>query len=163
MSYLEAKNAFSISILSAVTIGAAASKKLNPPPQIFCISADNTSLARGPAAITVIASFGISVTSFSITSISGLFLISFVTIAEKSSLFTAKAPPAGTAHLSAHLIKRESSLRISSLSKPAALSILSAFREFEQMSSQNKSLLCAAVFFVGFISKSLTFMPCLAI
>ena len=56
------------------------------------------------------------------------------------SLSTASAPPAGTLHLSAHFIRKESSLLISSFKRPAALSVREALREFEQTSSPNKSL-----------------------
>ena len=43
--------------------------------------------------------------------------------------------PAGTLQASAHFIRKESSLRISSFKSPAALSTRMALREFEQTSS----------------------------
>jgi len=82
---------------------------------------------------------GISVTSSFITVILGLLFISSFTRLEKISLSTAKAPPAGTLLLSAHFIRRESNILISSLSIPAALSFLAAFRLFEHTSSHNLS------------------------
>ena len=152
-----------MSILSAVTIGAAASKKCREPPQSRIIFSARVSLVKGPVAITVIASLGMSVISFSMTSIRGLFLIFSVTIEENLSLSTAKAPPAGTLHLSAHSIKTEPICRISSLRSPAALLSLSALREFEQISSLKFGFLWAGVNLLGFISKSRTFIPCFAI
>ena len=58
---------------------------------------------------------------------------------ENLSLSTASAPPAGTEHSSAQFIIKESKILSSSFKSPAALSILLAFKEFEQTSSHKFS------------------------
>ena len=141
-----------MSTLSAVTIGAAASKKDSESPKRFSIADASASEVRGPVATTVIASPGRSVISSLITSIFGLFFIPSVTSCANCSLSTASAPPAGTLHLSAQVMRNEPSLRISSFNSPAALSTRIALSEFEQTSSPNKSDLCAGDFLTGFIS-----------
>ena len=149
-----------ISMLSAVTIGAAASKKLKLPPlKSLLISSASGPSVSGPVAITVIPSVGISVTVSVLTVMLGCDLIFSVIMRENSSLSTASAPPAGTEHLSAVERQRELSLLISAFNSPAAESTRAALREFEQTSSANKSLLCAGVFLAGFISISSVLIP----
>ena len=126
-------------MLSALTIGAAASKKESEVPNRSIIFSARASEVSGPVAIIVIASSGISVISSSKTVMFLSALIPSVTSLEKISLSTARAPPAGTWHLPAHFIRKESSLRISSFKSPAALSVRIAFNEFEHTSSPNKS------------------------
>ena len=113
---------------------------------------------RGPVATTVISSFGISFTSSQTTSMKSFSFMRFVTISENLSLSTAKAPPAGTRHALAHFKSKESKSLISSFRSPAALSILSALKEFEHTSSAKPLLLCAGENFFGFISISRTFI-----
>ena len=116
----------------------------------------------GPVAITAGASKSRESTSFSMISISGSFFICSVTAFGNSSLSTARAPPAGTRVLSAHIIIREPMSRSSSLSRPIAFDKPSARKEFEQQSSQKRSELCAGMRFFGFISIRRTFAPLFA-
>ncbi len=105
---------------------------------------------------------GISVISSSITSIKGLFLISFVTNSLNKSLSTASAPPAGTRVASAHLIIRESNILISCFNNPTAFSSPAALKLFEHTNSANNPVLCAGVNLKGLISYNLTLNPLLA-
>ena len=143
---------------SAVTIGAAASKKCRLSPRSSSIAVSSLPSVSGPVAMTVGPS-GMLVTSSVTTSILGFDRIASVTAFENSSLSTASAPPAGTLVASAQRIMIEPRQRSSCLSSPTALSSLSERRELEQTSSANPSLLCAGERREGFISKSLTPIP----
>ena len=118
------------------------------------------SLVRGPVAMTASPS-GISVSSRSSTSTFGQARRRCVMYSEKPSLSTASAPPAATRFLSADSMMREPRRRISSLSRPAALSTRAALRELEQISSAKSGLWCAGEYFCGFISQSSTCTPAL--
>ena len=122
-------------MLSAETIGAAASKKCRYcRPVIFPIASDKASEVSGPVAMTVIPS-GISVTSPSATVIFGSFLTVSVIYEENFSRSTASAPPASTLLLSAAVIMSEPRRRNSSFNNPIAFVTAAARREFEQTSS----------------------------
>ena len=144
-------NAFSRLMLSAVTIGAAASKKLRFPPQSSLIFSERSGDASGPAAIITMPP-GISVISSLMSVISFLESIFSVTRAENLSLSTASAPPAGTAVALAHSTQREPSISISAFSIPAAQPSLIALNEFEQTSSARPLLEWAGENLTGFIS-----------
>src|SRR5262245_23713201 len=83
-----------------------------------------------------------------------------VTVSANRSRSTANAAPAGTRLASAARITSESSRRISSFSRPTALSSLSPRKEFEQTSSASRSVLWTAVGRTGRISYSVTGTPC---
>ena len=148
-------------MLSAVTIGAAASKKLRFPLHNAAIFSLSASEASGPAAIMTGVS-GISVISLRTTSISGSLSILSVTRAENLSLSTASAPPAGTAVFFAHSMQSEPISSISALRSPAAQPSLVALKELEHTSSASPVLLWAGENFSGFISYSVTPMPLFA-
>ena len=82
-----------------------------------------------------------------------------VIYSEKPSRSTASAPPAATRFASADSMMSEPIFRISALRSPTALLSSSLRREFEQTSSAKPAALCAGVYFSGFISMSLTFIP----
>ena len=82
-----------------------------------------------------------------------------VTYAEKASLSTAKAPPAGTLVAAAACIVSEPSNRISALSRPQALSSASDLSELLHTNSANLSLWCAGVLLSGLISYKRTRQP----
>ena len=108
-------------MLSAVTIGAAASKKCScSAPKNSVIFALNASLVRGPDAITVLSLKSREVTSSSTTSMFSFSFMTRVTSAENFSRSTASAPPAGTAFSYAQRITRLSSSFSSSFSSPTA-------------------------------------------
>ena len=83
-----------------------------------------------------------------------------VTASAKRSRSTASAAPAGTRLASAARMTSEPSRRISSLSRPTALSSLSPRNELLQTSSASRSVLCTAVGRTGRISYSVTGTPC---
>ena len=85
-----------------------------------------------------------------------------VTAAEKALRSTARAPPASTRVASAQDRIRESRRRSSSFKRPTAFSSWSLRRELEQQSSAKYSVSWAGVFFSGFISRRVTWMPRLA-
>ena len=72
---------------------------------------------------------------------------------------TASAAPAGTRLASAARMTSEPSRRISSFSRPTALSSLSPRKELLQTSSASRSVLCTAVGRTGRISYSVTGTP----
>ena len=84
------------SILSAETMGAAASKNdIDPSPTACETASKSASEQSGPAAMTEGPS-GIRVTSSLTTSMSGCDMTALVTASENFSRSTARAPPAGT-------------------------------------------------------------------
>ena len=97
-------------------------------------------------------SVGSSVTSPLITVIFGSEVTMRVTSSENSVRLTASAPPAGTAVFSAAAQITEPKRRISSFSRPQALSTRAALSEFEQTSSAKPLYLWAGEYFCGFIS-----------
>ena len=143
-------------------MGAAASKKLRPPPHSRWMSSESASAVRGPVAMTAKPS-GSSVRSSLRMVTSGQLSRAWVASRENSSRSTASAPPAGTLDRSAQSVSKEPSRRISSFNNPAALSRRAAFRELEQISSANPALLWAGENFWGFISTSSTATPARAI
>src|SRR5262245_16518961 len=102
---------------------------------------------------------GIAVTSSRTMVISGCADNAVVIVSEKRSRSTASAAPAGTRLASAARITTDPSRRISSFSRPTALSSLSPRKEFEQTSSARRSVLCTAVGRAGRISYSVTGTP----
>lgn len=120
-------------------MGAAASKKLSPPPHSRAISSASGRPSADPVATTTIPSAGIASTRSRRTVMSGCASIRAVTAPENASRSTASAPPAGTSQAKAAGTHTLPSRRISSLSSPAALSSRLAFRELEHTSSANPS------------------------
>ncbi|MPN26072.1 hypothetical protein SDC9_173494 [bioreactor metagenome] len=89
----------------------------------------------------------------------GFCSIRRVTSFENRSRSTASAPPASTRQVCAACIVIELIRRISSFKSPAALSMRSALRELEQMSSAKSGFLCAGEKEAGFISYKSTLTP----
>ena len=128
-------------MLSAVTIGAAASKKLRLfAPHFLSISEASSPSVSGPVAITVMPLSGTLSAVFSITFIFLWDFIFSVTIWENILRSTASAPPAATDEASAALRQTEPKRRISSFKSPAAESMREALSEFEQTSSAKFAL-----------------------
>ena len=117
-------------------------------------SADRSRRSRGRPRRT-----GCDVTSPRRMLISGCDAIASVTRDENRSRSTASAAPAGTRASSAHRMMSDPSRRISSFSRPTALSSLSPRKEFEQTSSARPSVLWTAVGFTGRISWRTTGTP----
>ena len=103
------------------------------------MSSASASAVSGPLAM-ITGPCGIAFTSSWTISTRGCARSVFVIQAEKPSRSTASALPAGTRCRSALFMIRESSMRISSLSTPTALSRASLRSEFEQTSSAKSAL-----------------------
>ena len=130
-------------MLSSVTMGAAASKKLNPVlPVSRTISSARAPLVKGPVA-TITGPSGMASACFSTRRMRGFSRMAAVTASEKASRSTANAPPAATAVFSAQGTIKDPSRRISSLSIPEAESSRAAFKELEQTSSASPGYLWA--------------------
>ncbi len=147
------------SIVSASTIGAAASKKESDSPPTRCARSEKSASEQsGPAATTTCPS-GMLVASRRSTSMRGLASILSLTSLEKSLRSTASAPPAGTAASRAHSMSCEPMWASSSLRRPAALSCLVDFREFEHTSSAKSEVWCAGDVDSGLCSTRVTATP----
>ena len=120
---------------SAVTMGAAASKKLSARTPVYAAMASHSAgSVSGPVAMIAGAS-GISAATADSVSISGWPCMAAVTRPENRSRSTASAPPAGTRLCSAHARIRLPSARSSAFRRPEALDSCSAFSELEQTNS----------------------------
>ena len=120
---------------SAVTMGAAASKKFSAPvPVRFAMASVSAGSVSGPVAMMAGVP-GISDTTPVSTDTSGWFFSAAVILSENCSRSTASAPPAGTRLSSAQRRIRLFIARSSAFSRPEALESCSAFSELEQTSS----------------------------
>ncbi len=126
------------------------------------MSADSASDVSGPVATMTGAAGshrGIAVTSSRHTVMRGWLAIASVIVCANRSRSTASAAPAGTRLSSAARMTSEPRRRISSFSRPTALSSLSPRNELLHTSSARRSVLCTAVGRTGRISYSVTGTP----
>ena len=129
-----------MSMDSAVTMGAAASKKCREERCGRAVSASvRAGSVRGPVA-TMQGASGSAVTRRCSMVISGWAVSCRVTSSENLSRSTASAAPAGTRLFSAAARIREFSFFISAFRRPEPLARCSAFRELEQTSSAQVSM-----------------------
>ena len=156
-----------MSIESAWTMGAMASKKASAPSPVRArMASDRAGEVRGPVAITTLshAAGGRPVSSSRTMVTRGCACSRAVTRAEKPSRSTASAPPAGTWLSSPAAMISEPQRRISACSRPTALYSQSSDRkELEQTSSASPSVWWASVVRTGRISCRITGTPASAI
>ncbi len=152
-----------MSMLSACTIGAMASKKDRASsPVRAAIASLSAGEVRGPeATITLDQSAGGNpATSSRSMATSGCLSSRRVTSAENASRSTARAPPAGVWQTSAQAMISDPQARISACSRPTALCSASSERkELEHTSSASPEVWCAAVVLTGRISWRTTRTP----